>query len=96
MVNIRLIAARHCIEDYSDEVTISSRTVVRDEESPNYGRHQLPEMSEVCQHCGASYFKDKGAFLCCGKGNVVLPSYPPMPEEIFNLWQDSSDFRKKI
>ena len=96
MVNIQNIAKQSTIENYYDSVTTRCRRVVRDADSPNYGRHELPQMSQVCNHCSASFFKDEGVNLCCAGGRVVLPSFPPMPQEIYNLLEESTEFRKKI
>ena len=96
MVNQQNIARQSTIQDYNDSITTRSRRVVRDENSDNYGRHELPEMSCICNHCGASFFKDEGVNLCCSGGKVVLPSFPPMPQQIYNLWNGSTEFRKKI
>ena len=78
MVNIQSIARDYSIEDYTDEVTIRCRNVVRDRESVNFGRHELTDMSCVCDHCGASYYKDEGRTFCCGGGKIVLPFYSAM------------------
>ena len=93
---MRGIAGRKDIDSYVDNITTSCRGVVRDPENANFGRHELADMCKLCNHCGAAYYKDEGPSLCCSKGSVVLPSYPPMPQEIFNIWQNSPEFRKKI
>ena len=94
--NTVLKAGQRDIDTYSDNLTTSCRSVVQDLESPNFGRHELSEMCEVCDHCGASYYKEEGLTFCCSKGNVVLPSFPAMPQEMFDLWENSAEFRKNI
>ena len=56
--------------------------VVTDRASPDYGRHRLGAMDQVCRHCGAlKWVQETGWNKCCHSGQVRLPAFaePPPP-----------------
>jgi hypothetical protein len=80
--------------------TVSERTMVaRQLLSPNFNildvePFQLGEFNMQCSYCGAFGFagENKGTeikphfgILCCSKGKINLPPYPPFPSELSNL-----------
>ena len=68
-----------------------------DDSKPEVGSLSIPKMNMVCSHCNALMFpfektsNDKETFsLCCGNGNVSLPSITDPPELLQKLLTSKS------
>lgn len=92
-----------------EEDNVSGPGVVTDPNSPDYNRHVLTGMTEVCRDWGAWMAKwenKKGHAgnytfsLYCGYGVVDLPRMQPPPESLQSLLMGADDtskaFRKDI
>ncbi|KAG2771830.1 hypothetical protein PC129_g23187 [Phytophthora cactorum] len=58
------------------------------------GRHRLPPTT-VCDHCNAWKWPAETKKPCCLEGGVKLPSLPPAPTRLLQLYKDP-EFRKHI